>query len=127
MHIFRRSILLFLVTAAIVASASAADPETANTLRWKARSETGTYGYLVYRGDHATGPFKRLNARVVQKHAAADEQYAFADTDVVAGRTYYYRIYAVNDNGVKKPLSPVLPKIAGGEQAVSDLKTKGTR
>lgn len=114
----------FIATA--IAPAFAADA-VVNTLRWKARAEKGTYGYLIYRADQASGPFRRLNDRVIQAREDSDEEYTFGDRDVTGGRTYYYRIDAVSDNGIKKPLSPVLPKVAGGKQAVAESKRKSAR
>lgn len=128
MRIFRALIPAALAAALVAAAAPAfAADALVNTLRWKAHSEKGTYGYLIYRADQATGPFRRLNDRVIRAHEDSDDAYTFGDRDVVDGRTYYYRIDAVSDNGLKKPLSPVLPKVAGGEQVVSETKSKPVR
>lgn len=93
--------------------AIAAEPAAESTLRWKARDEAGTYGYLIYRSDAEAGPFRRINARIVPKQSNPEAGYVYVDRDVESGKTYYYRIDGVSEVGVKKPLSPVLPKTVG--------------
>ncbi|PZQ15489.1 MAG: hypothetical protein DI564_09190 [Rhodanobacter denitrificans] len=107
----------WIVLAALTGHAVAAEPAPESTLRWKARDEAGTYGYLIYRSDAEAGPFRRINARIVPKQSNPDVGYVYIDRDVVPGKTYYYRIDGVSEAGVKKPLSPVLPKTIGPAHA----------
>lgn len=106
----------WILLAALAGHAVAAEPAPESTLRWKARYETGTYGYLIYRSDAEAGPFRRINARIVPKQSNPDAGYVYVDRDVTPGRTYYYRIDGVSEAGVKKPLSPVLPKTIGSKR-----------
>lgn len=98
---------------ALAGNAIAADTAPESTLRWKARDEAGTYGYLIYRSEAEAGPFRRINPVIIPRQSNPDAGYVYVDRDVAAGKTYYYRIDGVSDAGVKKPLSPVLPKKIG--------------
>jgi len=57
-------------------------------LRWNP-SKTAVAGYNVYRAEKSGGPYEKLTSQPV---GAA----AFADTDVQAGRTYFYTVTAVD-------------------------------
>ncbi|HUD41475.1 MAG TPA: fibronectin type III domain-containing protein [Dokdonella sp.] len=103
----------WILLALLAGNAAAAGPAPESTLRWKARDQTGTYGYLIYRSEAEAGPFRRINARIVPKRSDPDAGYVYVDRDVAPGKTYYYRIDGVSEAGIKKPLSPVLPKTIG--------------
>jgi hypothetical protein len=79
------------------------------TLQWKARNESGIHGYLIYRSDRPSGPFVRVNRRIVRA-AGGDgvvRAYSFVDEGVEPRRTYYYYLDAVDRSGLKKRFTDV--------------------
>lgn len=112
----RWAICLLLLGCASATSAQA----PVNTLSWTARDLDRAYGFVVYRGPAAEGPFLRLNKDIIRASPNQGE-YRYADRDVVAGTMYYYQIDAVSQTGVKKRLSPPLPKKTGGAAASAEL------
>src|SRR5690606_541596 len=88
-----------------------------NSLTWKVADEEGVFGYIIYRAEQREGPFLRINARIIRKHAgpaskAGAGPYRFEDSAIEAGRTYYYFIDAVSVGGRKQRLSGVKARTA---------------
>ncbi len=71
------------------------------TVEWSTASELNTSGFNLYRGDNLNGPFERINRDLIP--ASIDPlvggAYVFTDTQVAAGRTYYYRLEEVETSG----------------------------
>lgn len=88
-------------------------------LAWRAKAETGIYGYLVYRSADRQGPFVRRNQAIVKAEGVDENgvgQYVFVDCEVEAGKTYYYYLDYVTNTGLKVRFSGVQTKtIASGE------------
>ena len=103
------------VPAAPVAASPPAPSPTSVTLQWKARNESGIYGYLVYRGDRPSGPFVRVNTRIIPAvgRTGEVESYAFVDDGVQPERTYYYYLDAVDTAGLKKRFTEVKARQVG--------------
>ena len=89
-------------------------------LQWSVAKERNMYGYLVYRADRAEGPFERVTPHVIRSRAGIDgtASYRHVDSGVTAGHTYYYRIESVSLNGIKTPLTGVIPKTIAGAPAL---------
>ena len=95
----------------VATSEVAAGPRA--VLRWKARSEKGIYGYLVYRANVENGRYRRVNPEIIHVGPGKlDEpsEYRFVDRDVEAGRTYFYYLDTIGDNGTKARFSNVISK-----------------
>jgi len=58
-------------------------------LDWNNNPETNIRGYNVYRARSRSGPFEKINASLVTSSA-------YTDTGATAGKTFYYRVTAVN-------------------------------
>jgi hypothetical protein len=107
-----RAFLLVLLLASVPATAAS----SSNTLRWKAASEKGTFGYIVYRSENRDGPFLRINPAIIRggtrdADSASDiSEYRFEDTEVKSGQTYYYFIDVISNHGRKQRLSGVKAK-----------------
>ncbi|HEY1013905.1 MAG TPA: hypothetical protein VGE07_14435 [Herpetosiphonaceae bacterium] len=71
------------------------------TVRWTTASELNSAGFHLYRGEQADGPFARVTPQLIP--AAPDPllggSYVFTDTDVLAGRTYFYQLEEVEAGG----------------------------
>jgi hypothetical protein len=74
---------------------------TAVTVEWSTATELNTVGFNLYRADTENGPFQKVNTDLIP--ASPDPlvggTYTFTDTNVVAGRTYYYRLEDVETSG----------------------------
>jgi hypothetical protein len=119
----RRLPAVLLALAALLLSAwsyqNAGDP--AITLRWETASEVDTAGYNIYRADEQNGPLAKINARLIP--ASADPivggSFAFTDTAVQAGRTYYYQLEEVETGGAVNREAQVIEVPAGGAGLLS--------
>jgi len=83
-----------------------------NALTWTAGNEGGAFGYLVYRSDRREGPYRRVNERIVRVpwDGAAEHRYRWVDQRVEPGRTYYYYLDVVSENGIKQRFSGVISR-----------------
>ena len=62
------------------------------TLSWTPNGEPDIAGYNVFRSDSSQGNYKKLNTNLVKTNG-------YVDTAVVAERTYYYKVNAVDTSG----------------------------
>lgn len=67
-------------------------------LTWDASGAADLAGYFVYRSEQPGAGYQRLTP-------AALSVQSFADTNVTAGKTYYYSVTAVDRDGNESPLS----------------------
>ncbi len=67
-------------------------PNLGVSLQWSANIESNVAGYNVYRGNASTGSFSKLNQGLLAAPG-------FIDSGAWAGKTYYYRVMAVNPAG----------------------------
>lgn len=77
-------------------------------LRWSVANQLLVYGYIIYRSESETGPFVRVNPQTIRKQNDADSQsgsYQWRDNTAVSGKTYWYSITTVNEDGKKVELS----------------------
>lgn len=82
-------------------------PGTGPVLRWSVANEQTLYGYLIYRAEHEDGPWQRVNERIIPVlgHDDAPSDYAWRDTSAVKGKTYWYFIKTLANNGSKQKLT----------------------
>jgi fibronectin type 3 domain-containing protein len=73
-------------------------PSHSVTLSWKASTASNVIGYNIYRATTSTGPY-------VQTNTALDPTTQDIDYNVLAGKTYYYVVAAVNSTGVESVYS----------------------
>jgi len=74
-------------------------------LTWQAANENGVYGYEVYRGITATGPFSRVSEKFVERldrTGLAGSIYRWRDTNAKSGVTYYYYVGIVFEDGRRR-------------------------
>lgn len=86
------------------------DPqELSNTIRWSTASEVENFGFDVYRGDSADGPFERLNPEVILGGGTVDtpQNYAFEDTTIDPCRSYFYYVESIDLTGQRERFTPV--------------------
>lgn len=90
-------------------SATAAPIE--NVIRWKTASEIDNFGYDVFRGPSAEGPFERVNTSPIPGHGTTDvpQQYEFTDSSIAPNTAYYYYVESISLQGVRERFTPVFP------------------
>ena len=78
-------------------------------VEWTTESEVDMAGFNLYRSDSPAGPYVKVNATLIP--GALDPllggKYAYTDTNVVAGRTYYYKLEDVELNGTATLHGPI--------------------
>ncbi len=86
----------------LLAACQSGAPDSSLVLvEWTTESEANTAGFNVYRSESPDGPYVKVNTALVP--GASDPllggQYVYTDTNVVAGRTYYYKLEDVELGG----------------------------
>jgi hypothetical protein len=111
--------LLALAGVALGYRARTGPSEAVVIVEWTTASEVDTAGFNLYRGEDPNGPFTRINAHLI--HASPDPllggSYVFTDTDVVAGRTYYYQLEDLEFDGTSTRHGPIEVRAEGGGRA----------
>jgi len=98
-----RPIILLVVIAVTIGLAwfLSTGTSTIVTVEWSTASELNTAGFNLYRGESPDGPFQKINSELIP--ASTDPlvggSYAYTDTTVIAGRTYFYRLEDVETSG----------------------------
>ena len=109
-------LLLISILAALVLMIITATGSATVTVEWSTASELNTAGFNLYRGETQDGPFARINAELIP--ASPDPliggSYIFTDTDVIAGRTYYYQLEDVETSGAASVQGVVEVRADGG-------------
>ncbi len=88
-------------------TAQARDGEA--TLRWITESEIDNLGFHVYRALEAEGEYARLTAEVLEGAGTSTSQreYAFTDTRLTNGVTYWYKIEDIAFDGARALHGPI--------------------
>lgn len=90
-----------------ITTAEAVDPPGHGPLlKWSVVNEEVLHGFQIFRGDSADGPFLLLNKSVIpaQRRPGAGA-HAWRDDSAVPGKTYWYYIGIVYNNGDKQQLT----------------------
>jgi len=76
-------------------------------LRWQVANEQTVYGYAIYRSETEDGKFLRVNKEIVKKISedGSGASYQWRDTSAEPGKTYWYQIGTIQNDGTRKPLS----------------------
>jgi hypothetical protein len=78
-------------------------------VEWTTESEVDMAGFNLYRSDSPDGPYVKVNATLIP--GASDPllggKYAYTDTNVVAGQTYYYKLEDVELGGTTTLHGPI--------------------
>lgn len=85
-------------------------------VRWSTASEFESYGFHVFRGLSADGPFQRLTKEPILGAGTTDvpHSYEYEDANAEPGVVYYYYVEAVSTSGRTRRLTPV--KASKGER-----------
>jgi hypothetical protein len=90
-------------------------------LSWGSESERRIYGWLVYRAEAPQGPFRPLSRFPVPSMGDSRRPlaYNYTDTQVSAGRLYYYLVEGITIDGLARR-SPVVARRAVREPGPAD-------
>jgi hypothetical protein len=85
---------LFGATAVDLVSFTATGEDNAVKVAWQTEHEYRNMGFNLYRSDSPTGPFVKLNDKLIPgaNFAGLGKKYEYTDTDVTKGELYYYRL-----------------------------------
>ena len=80
-----------------------------NTIKWSTASEVDNFGFDVYRGSTAEGPFERLNEDPIAGGGTTDEPryYEYVDDTIDPRETYYYYVESISMSGVREKFTPI--------------------
>jgi hypothetical protein len=90
-------------------------------LSWGSESEHRIYGWMVYRAEAPQGPFRALSRFPVPSLGDSRQPlaYNYTDTQVEAGRLYYYLVEGITLDGLARR-SPSVARRAFGEPGATD-------
>jgi fibronectin type 3 domain-containing protein len=94
----RQTTVVILAVLILACAPSANEPRLEVKLTWDASADDLVIGYNVYRSETAGRDYRRINASPL-----SDPRYT--DTSVERGRTYYYRVTAINAAGLESGFS----------------------
>lgn len=79
-------------------------------VQWTTGSEFNTAGFNLYRSDVPTGPFTKINTQLIpaSPDPVSGGKYEYEDTDVMAGKTYYYELEDIEYGGVTARHGPIV-------------------
>ena len=75
--------------------------ESGVLLTWKTGSETENLGFHVYRSESENGEFVRVNTELIPGagNSAIEHTYIYVDSEIEAGKTYFYKLVDVDFKG----------------------------
>jgi hypothetical protein len=91
------------------------------TVRWRTESETNSYLWIIARSDQADGQYDETARLEAAGNSGAPGDYAWTDTGVESGRTYYYRLTGLDLTGERTQYGPVSITLPGLTPAVNSL------
>ena len=99
---------------AVNAGTQQAPPGKGPLLKWTIANSQAIHGFQIFRADAESGPFVLLNAKTIPSIAKTPDSigYQYRDDSAQTGKTYWYYIGIVYNDGHKQALS-------GPQRAVS--------
>ena len=79
-------------------------------IQWSTETEVNTVGFNVYRSDSREGQYVQINDKLIPSSPdpLLGGRYAYTDTQVEAGKTYFYRLEAVSYTHLTLPTSDLV-------------------
>jgi hypothetical protein len=75
-------------------------------LKWTVGNGQVLYGFQIFRGDNENGPFARIDKETIKASTDGDDvKYQYRDNTAVSGKTYWYYIGTVYNDGHKQQLT----------------------
>ncbi len=98
----------YAVRAAVTMVAMTATAQSDGTIlvEWETATELDTAAFDLYRAEASNGPWDMLvDTQPAQGDGQTGASYSFSDDDVEAGKTYYYLLEEIDNNGTRTPLT----------------------
>lgn len=93
-------------------------------LWWETATELHNAGFNIYRSENRDGPYTKLNPSLIPGlgYSVIGKIYSYLDSDVIDGRTYYYKLEAVDFFGEKEKHGPVwaTPGVDSDDDGIPD-------
>lgn len=102
--------VLVLAMVLVLAGCTALQPATTSvTIEWTTETEVDVAGFNLYRGESPDGPFQRINEHLIpgSSDPLLGGHYAYTDTEVEAGKTYFYKLEDVGLSGTSTFHGPI--------------------
>jgi hypothetical protein len=101
--------VLFLIWPLMAAAQEPTPPASVVIVEWTTESEVDTAGFNIYRSESAEGPYIKINPELIPSSPdpILGGKYVYTDTNVVAGRTYYYKLEDVELGGTTTMHGPI--------------------
>lgn len=92
---------LLIAGIAVIVIQLTTSPNAIITVEWTTASELNTAGFNLYRSESKDGPYTRLNTDLIpgSTDPLTGGSYAYTDTQVIAGHTYFYQLEDVEIGG----------------------------
>lgn len=71
-------------------------------IKWRTESQEDNYGFNIYRGEKAGGPYTKVNESIIPGEGSTNipKDYCYVDTPLPRGAVYYYYIESISNSGV---------------------------
>ena len=92
-------------------------------IRWSTESEVNTAGFNIYRAESEAGPWIQINDRLIpgSPDPLRGSTYVFTDTEVLAGKTYWYELEEVELGGKTTRLERTQATAGSASNPLTDL------
>jgi len=96
-------------TAVTLASFTARGEDSAVVLSWETASELDNLGFHLHRSSSADGPYQRITSSLIPGlgASAVGQSYAYRDTGLTNGATYFYELEDIDTSGKTQMHGPV--------------------
>jgi hypothetical protein len=103
------TVVLFLIWPLMAAAQEPTPPASVVIVEWTTESEVDTAGFNIYRSESVEGPYIKINPELIPSSPdpILGGRYIYTDTNVVAGRTYYYKLEDVELGGTTTMHGPI--------------------
>ena len=100
---------LTLLLLALQPSAGSEGSDGLNRLSWATASEVDNFGYHVYRGESADGPFRRITETPIPGAGTTDmpSSYEYLDETADPDKAYWYYVESISIQGRRERFTPV--------------------
>ena len=101
--------VLFFVWPLMAAAQEPTPAASVVIVEWTTESEVDTAGFNVYRSESPEGTYIKINHELIpgSTDPLLGGKYVYTDTNVIAGRTYYYKLEDVELDGTTTTHGPI--------------------
>jgi hypothetical protein len=118
------TVVLFFVLPLMAAAQEPTPAASTVVVEWTTESEVDTAGFNLYRSESSDGSYIKINHELIpgSSDPLLGGKYVYTDTNVVAGRTYYYKLEDVELDGTTTIHGPIeVVADASGPSAFANL------